>query len=299
MINKKKLNPQYQLDIERIKLDGEDYIDEEMKPVYKEQKSSLDAVHAMIGLLFIKYATEGLLKVTPSQKASITNQFDTKFKSIGKDLGTSEVAKVTDILKNIYKETYNKTAYTMDSGLKVALKFSILKPEFIDAAVNTEFKGEMFSDRILKNKSGMIDMLKSGLVDAMNGNTSIDTLGRTIQTTFNTQAYQSQRLVNTEMCRVQSQAGDDIGHNTNVAKQMYTATLDNKTSPECAALDGTIYDIDDPDKVVPPENHPNCRCVLQNIVDGWTPSVRKDNITKEIIPYQTYNDWKANQGIDE
>lgn len=299
MDNKKKLNPQYQKKIEQIKLDAEDYTDEEMQPVYTQQKQSLDALHAMIGLLFIKYAVDGLLKVNPSQKASITNQFDIKLKSMGKNLGTSEVKTVTDILSQVYKDTYNKTAYTMDSGLKVDLKFNILKPEFIDSVVNSEFKGEMFSNRIWKNKSDMMDMLKSGLLEAMKGNTSIDKLGRDIQTTFNTTAYQSQRLVHTEMARVQSQASDDIGHNTGVKQQMYTATLDNKTSPECAALDGTIYDIDDPDKVIPPENHPNCRCVLQNMIDGWTPSVRKDNITKEIIPYQTYAQWKSDKGIDD
>ncbi|GEM_PF-710806 len=297
MAKTNKLNPQYQKLIEQIKIDGENYTNAQMKGVYAQQKSSLTAIHTLVGLMFIKYATDGLLKLTAPQKTIITAQFATSFKAIGKELGTKEVTTVTKILGNVFSETYYKNAYTMQSGISSAVNFNILKQPVIDSAVETEFKGEMFSDRIWNNKAGMIDMLKNGLTKAMQGNTSIDALGKNIQNTFNVTAYQSMRLVHTEMARVQSQASDTIGQDAGITQQMYTATLDNKTSPECSALSGTIYDINDPDKVVPPENHPNCRCVLQNMPDNWNPSTRMDNETKEMIPYQTYADWASDKGI--
>lgn len=300
MVIKKKVDPQYQKMIESIKLDEEEYCDEEIKPVYKEQKSKRNELYAMLGVLFITYAVDGLLKVNSTQKADITSQFDFKLKSVGKDLGDIEVNKVTDILSKVYQDTYYKNAYVMDSGMKVDLKFDILKKEFIDSVVNTEFKGEMYSDRIWKNKADMIDKLKSSLTDVMNGDTHLDKVAKDFEKTFNATAYESRRLINTESARVQSQASDDIAHSTNVTKQIYLATLDMKTSEECATLDGTIYDIDDPDKVIPPENHPNCRCVLCNMPsEDWQPTKRKDNETKEIIDYVNYSEWKQNKGIDE
>lgn len=295
-----KINSIYRKLIEQIKLDGEDYTDNEMKSVYKDQKSKLDELHTFIGLLFIKYATDGLLNLNITQKANVTNEINDFLKNIAKDLGQNEIDKVTDILSKVYQDTYYKNAYVMDLGMDINLKFNILKKEFIDAAVNQKFKGELFSSRVWSNKADMIDKFKKSIIDCMQGNTTIDKIGKDIQNTFNAQAYQSKRLVQTEMARVQSQASDDIAHNTGVKQQMYSATLDNKTSEECAANDGKIWDIDDPDKIVPPENHPNCRCVLINMPsEDWKPTMSKDNETKEIIDYKDYASWLKDKNIDD
>lgn len=283
--------------IEDIKVQEEKLADKGMLSVYAEQKVALDKLHSLVGMLYIKYANNGLLDMTTQQKAS--NSFKQTLKTMGKELGTSEVSKVTDILGNVYKDTYYKNAFVQDSGLKVGIKFNMLKKEYVDAAVNTEYAGEMFSSRIWNNKASMIDTLQTSLIEAMKGNITIDKIGKQIKDTFNVTAYESQRLVNTENARVQSQANDDIGVSSGVSQQMYSATLDNKTSSECANDDGKVWDIDDPDKITPPENHPLCRCCLINMpFPGWTPTQRKDNQTKGLIDNTTYNDWKKEKGIE-
>src|SRR5665648_8409 len=204
-----KINPTYKKLIEQIKIDSEDYSDEQMKSVYTEQKKELDRLHALLGTLFITYGVNGLLKLTTSQKAS-TGIKDI-LKTMGKKLGNSEVEKVTDILSTVYKDTYYKNLYTLESGMTINIKLPILKKEFVNAAVNAKFKVELFSDRIWKNKSTMIDKLQAGLTDAMQGKTTIDKVARDIKNTFNVQAYESQRLVRTENARIQTQASHDIG----------------------------------------------------------------------------------------
>lgn len=180
---------------------------------------------------------------------------------------------------------------------QISQKFDILKPEFVDAAVNAKYKGEFFSDRIWKNKAEMIDSLQNSLTEAMKGNITIDKVGRDIRDTFNVQAYESQRLVRTETARVATQASYDIGKNTGVEQVMWSATLDMKTAPEDAALDGKVWGINE-DHPEPPL-HPSCRCCLINVpYEGWSPTARKDNSTKEIIPYQTYAEWKNGKKID-
>jgi len=290
------MDEEYRKMIEQIKIDEETYTDEEMKPVYVAQKESLDVIHGVIGAMFIKYAIDGLLKMNASQKANVG--INDTLKTIGKDLGDVEVEKVTDILAKAYSDTYYKNAFVMDIGLKIELKFDILKKEFINAAVNQKFKGELFTDRIWTNKADMIDKLQSSITEAMKGNTTIDKIGRDIKNTFNVHAYESQRLVKTENARIQSQAIDDIASSTGVKQQMYSATLDMLTNPVDASYDGNIYDVDDNTKPDIPQ-HPNCRCCYINIpYDGWTPTGRKDNETKGIIDFTNYDAWLKDKGVE-
>lgn len=294
-----KVNPEYQKAIEQIKIDADNYADQQMQTTYKNQKDHLDELHKFIGLMYIKYAVDGLLnKLTSQQRKSITGNIDSKLRAMAKDMGQTQVNNVTNILKHNYSDTYYKNAYVMDSGLKIDLKFDILKDEYINAAVNNPIDGVLFSDRIWNNTADVASKLKQAITNAMNGGTTIDKIGKDIQEIFNVNAFNAQRLVNTENARIQSQAIDDIAASTGVKKQIYSATLDNKTSEECAALDGHPFDVDDPDRVVPPENHPNCRCVLINVpFDNWQPSKRKDNESKNIIDYEDYSQWLQDKGI--
>ena len=290
------MDKKYRKLIEQAKLDAEAFADEEMKPLYKEQKKSLTALESMIGALFIKYAVDGLLKMNTQQRTD-TGIKET-LKNVGKTLGGAEVKTVTDILGKAYADTYYKNAFIMDSGIKIDLKFDILKKEYIDAAVKAKYKGEFFSDRIWKNKADMIDQLQASLNDAMVGKTTIDKIARDIKNTYNVTAYESQRLVRTENARVQSQAIDDIGRSAGVAQQMSSATLDMLTNPVDASFDGNLYDIDDDSKPDIPQ-HPNCRCCYINVpYEGWAPTSRKDNETKEIIDYKSYDTWLKGKGVD-
>ena len=279
--------------IEDIKVQEEKLADKSMLPIYAEQKVALDKLHSLLGKLYIEHGINGLLKI---------NINDTNIKSIlkamGKELGTSEVAKVTSILSTVYKDTYYKNAFTMNSGLKVALKFNILKKENIDAAVNAKYKGELFSDRIWTNKAGMIDELQSKLIEATKGNTTIDIIGKQIKDIFNVTAYQSQRLVQTESARILTQANDDIATNIGVDQQLFSATLESSTCDECQSLDGNIYDVDASDKPEIPI-HPLCKCCYINVpYTGWQATQRRDNETGKDISYTNYTDWVKEKGID-
>ena len=269
-----------------------------MQTVYKNQKSNLDEMHKYLGLLYVKYAVDGLLKVTSYQKNNILSGLNSRLTAMAKDMGSTEINQVTDILKKNFADTYYKNAYVMDSGLNINLKFNLLKKEYIDAAVNNPVDGELFSSRIWQNKADIADKIKQGIVDAMNGDTTIDKLGKNIRTTFNVGAYESQRLVRTENARVQSAAIDDIGKSAGCNQQMYCATLEGNTCEECAEYDGKYFDIDDDSKPDIPL-HPNCRCLYINVppVENWKPTKRKDNSSKEIIDYEDYNDWLKNKGI--
>ena len=292
------VNPEYQGKIEDIKVEGENLSESGMKSVYSKQKASLDEILEIIGKMFVDYDTkDGFLKLTREQQNRLTNDMKERLKDLGIVLAQSEVETVASILGTVYATTYYMNAWVLDEGLKVALKFDILKPEVINKAINTKFNGEMFSDRIWKNKIDMMNKLQSSLVDAFKGRTSIDKIGTEIKKTFNVQAYESKRLVITETARIQTQATEDIAMSTGIKEQMYSATLDKKTNPKDASFDGKVYSVDDPNKPKIPQ-HPSCRCVYINIpYDGWSPTQRKDNISKKLISNIDYDTWKRNIGI--
>lgn len=292
------LNPIYQKMIEQIKIDAEKYADAQMRSVYVNQKVKLDELHQYIATLYIKNAENGLLNVTPEQKKVLLADIDSRLKDVGKNLGQQEIDQVTTILSETYPMVYYHNAYALDFGMKDVLNFSILRPEYINAAVNNPIDGKSFSDRIWANKADLMDNVKNGIVDAMNGNVHLDKLARDIRQQFNVQAYESQRLVRTENARVQSQAIDDIGNNIGIKKQMYSATLDIKTNPKDASFDGTVWDINNPNKPIPPL-HPNCRCTLINMpTEDWKPQKRMDNETHTLIDYKDYSQWLKERGID-
>lgn len=294
------MDPQYRKIIEQIRLDSEKYADEQMKSVYADQKDKLNELHSFIGLLYIKYSVDGLLKLNRAQKASVMAQIDGKLKAIGKDLGQKEVSKVKGILDKTYKDTYCKNAYVLDKGMDINIKFKMLKQEFIDSAVNAKFKESTFSDRIWNNKANMIDKLKNSIVEAFKGNTTIDKIAKDIQHTFNVSAYDSNRLVATETARVAVKAQEQIGIDSGCKEVMWSATLDSRTAPYDASLDGKVWGINEnhPEPVM--DTHPRCRCVLINVpFADWKPKVRKDNSSKEIIDYEDYGQWLEDKGINE
>ena len=252
------MDKEYRKLIEDIIIQNEKYTNSKMAGVYLVQKTQLDSLNKLLGELFIKYGNIGLLKMNASQKAD--TGIKTLLKNMGATLAKDEVEKVTSIISTVYKDTYYKNAFIMDSGLKVDLKFDILKKEFVDAAVNQKFKGELFSDRIWTNKADMIDKLQSSLIKCMNGETTIDKIGKDIRDTFNVTAYESQRLINTENARVQTQASYDIGISSGVSQVMWSSTLDDKTNEEDASLDGQVWGIDE--EHPEPPLHPFADAVL-------------------------------------
>ena len=257
----------------------------------------MDELHNIIGKAYMTHSKDGVMVLTTAQQKRITASMKAKLKEMGLKLGKSEVEQVTLLLTEIFSATYYKNAFVMESGLRANIKFNILKKEFIQAAVNAKYKGEFFSGRIWTNKADMIDKLQSSIVKAMKGEMTIDKIGREIRDRFNVSAYDSQRLVTTETARIQTQASKQIGLDSGVEEVMWSATLDMKTAPEDASLDGKVWGInkDHPE----PPLHPNCRCVLINVpYAGWSPTARKDNESGKIIAYTNYDDWAKSKGVD-
>ncbi len=255
----------------------------QMNPVYSKQKQALNEFTALVGLLYINYAVDGLLKLNAAQKISTIRQIENKLKSMYKELGNYEESKLTDLLKETYKEVYNDL-YVILADDKA--KKQQLTDEEIMLAVNMPIAGELYTERIWKNKDKTVNLLRKASNNILKGDMTIDQATEQIQNVFNVGAYDSERLADTEDTRVMAQSSNDIAKQLGITQHMWSATFEH-TCEYCMELDGQIFDVDDSTAPTIPA-HPNCQCLWINIQNNNTNDGNSDIINDK--SYENYKD---------
>lgn len=286
---------QLEKEILKLRIELEKTSNKELRKILLEQKKHLERMRELIGSMYMEYGEN--LHMSSVEKFNTRRKFETELKDMHKGLSPLEVGIVGTILYNAYKEGYYKTAYTIDNGVSIGINYKILRPEFINSVINANFEGMTYSDRIWKNKEWLVNKLYDVIGKGIYEGYSVDKMSKKIKDLFGSSAYQSKRLVNTELARIVTNAQDEIYKDSGVVqKVIWIATLDERTNPEDAALDGTIWDLDDISRPRPPL-HPNCRCAISAYLPDWNPRTRRDNITKENIPYSSYSEWAEQNNI--
>lgn len=157
--------------------------------------------------------------------------------------------------------------------------------EMAHSIVNASFHNATFSDRIwmhetaLKNK--LSSLLEEGLIQGRNPRQ----LAIKLKKQFGVSTYNSERLMRTELARVQTAAQKRSFEKNGFDKYEFIA---NGTACEiCAALDGKHFVVK---KMMPGENappmHPNCRCSVAAYEDSdeyeaWLDYLDKGGTTEE------------------
>lgn len=223
------------------------------------------------------------------------NQQKTLYKKLAEQLvddfqkeGKTEVELTKETLQNIIKEKYNHNAYLFSIG--GSFKLNKLNRKQINAIVNAKTQGINWSDRVWTNKKELEKILRKEIKLFLNGNTNIDNAYKIIKKRYNQNAYNTHRLVNTEVARCQASTNEKFYSVHGVEQVIYLATLDNHTCHECALTDGNVYDLNESRPELP--RHPLDRCTYKPIpFEGWKPKVRIDNTTKEYVPFVSYKEW--------
>ena len=128
-----------------------------------------------------------------------------------------------------------------------------------DAIVNGSFHNAKFSDRIWMHQDLLRDAIgknvKTGLIQGKNPRV----LAQDIRKTFGSSQYNAERLMRTEMARVQTEAQMQSFKENGFTEYQFLAL--GNACDICRAIDGKHFPVD---KMMPGENappmHPNCRC---------------------------------------
>ena len=167
-------------------------------------------------------------------------------------MSNEEVNIIKKFLKQQIQAEFRRQAGIL--GLDV-----IRNDRLVNAIINASFYNATFSDRIWNNhtalKSRLDKLLTNGLVQGKNPRD----LARGLRKEFDVGVYESERLMRTELGRVQTDAQKASFEEYGFEEYEFIAEPD--ACPVCADLDGKIFKVSE---MQSGENanpmHPNCRC---------------------------------------
>lgn len=217
--------------------------EEQIKEVYEEQKKNRDELLKEIALIMLTYTILSELMSLP--RAYKVKEYNRLSKLIKKAI-SGEAKLQTSVIENILTDTVNKTFkfYSYNANLKDVREI-----------IEKNFKGKHFSTRVWENEEDVAKLLHKQINDFLDGKINVNQIKKEIEKTFNNGAYNTKRLVETEINRCEDEAFRKFCKETGVKRVKRNEVLDSKTCEECANLDGVIFDLDDAPGVV----HPCCR----------------------------------------
>lgn len=236
--------------------------------IYSEQKEGLKKLLNALGEILLFYTiTDNILKLTSKEKRHIKHKL---FKIISNSFDSQvklEEKKINEILNNSISTNYYKKVYILSLGTKVDVKK--LKLDIVNKIINGVVEGNNWTHRSWTNKKDLEDILKRDIGKFLDGLITVNDIKAKVEKRFNTNAYITNRLINNEIARCQFEINDYFANEYGIEQQQFMAMLDSKTTQTCRGLDGSIFDVNDPNKPkIPQDTHIGCRSCYINIPTG-------------------------------
>ncbi|MDU5104791.1 phage head morphogenesis protein [Clostridium butyricum] len=262
--------------------------DEEILQMHKEQKKNRDSILNEIAKIMLSYSiVESIMSISKSDKlklqSKINGLIDSKIQSELK----YETIKTGHLLKYIGENKYNTNNYINN------LNPENIKSDKLDKIINTKVDEKLWSDRLWANKNQTAADLRNEIKKFLNGETTVNQIEDIIKKKYNSNAFNTKRLVIDNIARVQEGINDVWRDDHNIERVLYLATLCHNTCGNCSQYDGKDYQADR--KPVDLPQHNFCRCTYVNLpYEGWRPSERLDNKTKKRVSWKDYEEWYKN-----
>lgn len=178
---------------------------------------------------------------------------------------------ITDLMSDIYSDTFYKTAFEIQKGFGVATNFAKLDKKVIDKILVKPWAsdGSNFSERIWgSHRAQLVNKLHEGLTINLIQGKPPDNLIKEIANTFEVDRKRAATLVFTEKAYFQSLAQHDSFKNLGIEEYEIVATLDTKTSEICREMDGRHFKLSDYQiGLTAPPFHPRCRTATAPFFD--------------------------------
>lgn len=165
----------------------------------------------------------------------------------------------TKSYENTITETYYRTIFDISKGTGAAPSFSTLDTRTINTILNTRFEGQNYSERIWGNSDKLANSLKDILAKAVATGQSPERTIHEVMERFGVARSNAARLVRTETNYFENRSELESYKELGIEKFQFLATLDERTSEICRAMDHEIFKVKD---AVQGENtpplHPYC-----------------------------------------
>ena len=204
-------------------------------------------------------------------------------------------------IKDVYKDSYYRTAFEIQKGVGVGSNFATLNDKLIEKVVNKPWlaDGKNFSDRIWGNKTQLINQLHTSLSQMCITGSRPDKAISQIASKMNVSKANAGRLVMTESAYFSSTAQKECFKELDVERYEIVATLDGHTSDICQEMDGKVFKMSEYEEgVTAPPFHVNCRsCTAPYFDDEFANEgeriARDEEDDTYYVPEEIkYKDWK-------
>lgn len=207
---------------------------------------------------------------------------------------------VSKHIKDVYKNSYYRTAFEIQKGVGVGSSFATLNDKLIEKVVNKPWlaDGKNFSDRIWGNKTQLINQLHTSLSQMCITGAGPDKAISQIASKMNVSKANAGRLVMTESAYFSSAAQKECFKELDVERYEIVATLDGHTSDICQEMDGKVFKMSEYEEgVTAPPFHVNCRsCTAPYFDDEFAKGEQRaardeDGNTYYVPADMTYKEW--------
>ncbi len=207
---------------------------------------------------------------------------------------------ISDLLSNVYESSNYRAAWMTQSMKGQYDMYAQIDHRTIQRIIDSPWTpdGKNFSARIWDNRKQLATSLQNDFIQALIAGDGTATMSEAIAKRMNTSYNNANRLVETELARVHSQAFMDCMSELDVDAVEILATLDNKTSPICRRMDGKYVQCKDakPGITIPPF-HCHCRSTTVPYIPAVYGSERaardpKTGKTVFVDGELDYGEWK-------
>ena len=205
-------------------------------------------------------------------------------------------------LRSVYRDTYYRSAYSIQKGLDKFSNIEKLNPEMLESLVYKPWTKDNtnWSKRIWGNDSKLVNTLHTNLTQNIITGKPLKDIIDTIEERFNVERNIATRLIMTESAAYHSRAKERCMKDLGCEKYEVIATLDDRTSSICRSMDGKVFDMKDYQVgVTASPFHANCRTVTAPYYDKIDGDVnlrasRTEDDDYKLVDVKDYKDWYDN-----
>lgn len=165
-------------------------------------------------------------------------------------------------LKSIHQANQAIYQHGLNDLVDELAKYVKFAPSYGNINAEDQARIAAITQHTITNLNGIASNMKAPLIDAIQAGRDLGEghlkIARRVQTVFQSDRVAADRFARTEGNYVINQAHSVKMQEAGMTSYEYIAVNDNRTSELCRLLDGTIFEFDDPDAVIPPA-HFFCR----------------------------------------
>lgn len=278
----------------------------------KQLKSAIEEIHRYyefadpkrIGRKMSREYRDELRRLSARAYMSRLEEIKARMKHIVIKLAAEEKAAYEKALKQVYADSHAQTAYTIDKGLGFSEGYSAPNDDTLTKVVSEKWLDSNYSDRIWQDKGKLLTAIENELLSGIAQGHNPRKIAAAMSDRYNLDYKNCERLARTETIHAMNSATYDSYREHGVEKYQFVCGLDERTCPDCGALDGSVHEMKYKQEGINyPVMHPNCRCTTICVFDDEISKLFDDSETTRLaydeernhydVPANmTYKQWR-------